>query len=392
MSLTIVKQPPSLVLSGDPVIFYVQTTSVAPNTRITGALYGLSSTAESFIPDANNQVVFNFSDYLKGLPLIGVTTLGNTAVKWSNGCIAISFVFLELVDNVLQGEPLEVILNVMEGAIPNQFKNWFYNNYQSFKNYLIGTPPSTFRPPFLSLNTNRNFTVFKSTPLRFYWGNLQESEEGGYPSEARLALVLWFSDGDYYQTEVDVISSVVFGDIVEIPIGYDQLGLQNMIDANKPGKILDYYIVEFIADPPVTDFAIFSVFIDKRFYQNPRTLFFRNNLNAFEHFILTGLSIQENEYKTLNVAPDPSSGRPDKITWKVNANETIKANTGFITSSDMHRLAMLLESKEVYELINGVLTPIVLHDTKIETVHDDDFIFSADLSWDYAYGNYIESE
>ena len=80
---------------------------------------------------------------------------------------------------------------------------------------------------------------------------------------------------------------------------------------------------------------------------------------------------------------------PDKLNWKITRNDLVKVNTGFLTAAQMKWLSDL-DFTEAYEVINGNLHPIVFHDLKLTMVHDNDFQYSVDLEYEYAFNAVTE--
>ena len=129
--------------------------------------------------------------------------------------------------------------------------------------------------------------------------------------------------------------------------------------------------------------------MDFGYYELPRILVFKNPFGLYEYLLCTGASQQDNTIKYETAVTDGKS-IPDKLNWKTTESDVVKTNTGFLKAKQILWLADLLVSTETFELMDGAMHPIVFKDVELPVVHTGDFIYSAELEYEYAYNEYVE--
>jgi hypothetical protein len=109
----------------------------------------------------------------------------------------------------------------------------------------------------------------------------------------------------------------------------------------------------------------------------------------YEYLLCTGASQQDNTIKFESAVTEGKTV-PDKLNWKRTKSDVVKINTGFLKAKQILWLSDLLETTETFELIDGAMHPIVLKDIELPVMHTGDFLYSAELEYEYAYNEYTE--
>ncbi len=383
MTLSLIQQPAKLILSRQPVVFKVQSNSAEIPLRLEGSISGFSG--DSIQADAQKKAVFELSDYLQGL----VTERGNTAatpVIYTAVPKEVTFSFKEYAgDPAVAGTELVTdTYYVLEGSVPKPRRKVLYAANASLLSYLILSKSCLSWWPVAEakriIPTQKEFINY----LQVYSQS---------PVTITLNLRLSFTDGSYSNIgALFTVASVAYMRLVYFPTGYADLGIAALA-AQFTDKTLAFYSVTVNYGPPNHSDAISSAYtyiIDTGYFQNPRTLYLRNAFGLLEILLCTGLGEQENAIKP-ELAVTDGQLLPDKLAWKVTKSDSVSVNTGFLSSAQTQWLSDLLDTTEAYELIGSNLHPIVFKDISISPVHDNDFIFSADLQYEYAYSEVIET-
>ena len=384
MSLTILQKPAELILANQPVTFSVHSSETGTPLRILGAVYGIGG--DSVQADASQNASFDLSDYLKNL----VTQKGKTGSlpqAYSEVPKTVSFIFQEIVGNPPENRaPLETDgFLLLDAYIPKSIRKFFYFNYANLLAYLKASKSCLTWWP---VDEEKRVLPSQMECLNY----LQVFSPD--PITITLDLSLVFTDGTQSNRgAVFTVPNVPFLKLVYFPTGYSQLGIEALA-AQYPDKTLSGYIVSINYGPPNHSEPIsspYSFSVDFSYYQMPRILVFKNPFGLYEYLLCTGASQLDSGIKTETAVTDGRTLQ-DKLNWKTTRSDVVKTNTGFLGEEQMRWLAELIESVETFELIAGAMHPIILKDVELSVIHTGDFIFNAELEYEYAYNEYSEHE
>jgi len=382
MALTILTKPATLILAKQPVSFSLHSSETETPLRILGGVAGIGG--DSVQADASKNASFDLSDYLKNL----VTQKGKTGSQpqaYSEVPKTISFLFYEMVGYPLENRPpLELgKFLLLDAYIPKTIRKYFYFHYANLLSYLAASkacltwwPVDEEKRVLPSQMECLNYLqVFSQTPINI-----------------TIDLTLVFTDGTQSNRgEIFTVHNVPYLKLVYFPTGYSQLGIEALA-AQYPDKSLSGYFVSINYGPPNHSEPISGAYrysVDFSYYEKPRILVFTNPFGLYEYLLCTGTSQQDNTIKYESAVTDGKS-IPDKLNWKTTKSDVVKTNTGFLKAKQVLWLSDLLESTETFELIDGAMHPIVFKDVELPVVHTGDFIYSAELEYEYAYQEYTE--
>lgn len=380
MTLSLISYPPPLIMAQAPVTIVVETDETTSPLRIAAGVTG-STDADSMQVDSNSQATFELSDYLQGL----ITARGFLATvpqQYTNNPKLVTFDFVEW-----SGSPPVDTYDLQEqgpyylidGAIPKQRRQALYTQHSNLIAYLIYTKSCLSWWPDEAkriLPTQKEFINF----LQLYDANA---------ITITLSATLTFTDGTTGASgTLFTVNGVDYMNLIYFPTGYADLGLAAIMASTYPTKTLAGYTVVVKTGSTVISKA-YSYTLDTNYYQHARTLWIRNAFGLWEVLLCTGLGAQENEIKPQTAVTDGKT-LPDKIAWRTDRTEVVKVNTGYLTNAQMQWLSEL-DYREAYEMISGVLHPLVFRDLTIRTDTDAEFQYSAELEYEYAYTEVTEA-
>lgn len=373
MALSILTHPLALIMERQPVVFTLQGSATTLPLRIAGGI--TAGDGDSIQADADKKATFELSDYLQGLVTeIGKT--GDTAELYSTVPKSITFTFIEWVgDPPVNNFDVETSAYFLLNAyIPESRSKLFYTNYPSLKGYLTSTLSALTWWPY---STRKYVLPTQREILNFM--QLYSAE----PSLVKLYNKLFFTDG----TSIDrgsifSVAAVPEHGIVYFPVGYNQLDIADYITENYPDKTLAYYSVYAKVNTTVS--REYTYVVDNAYYPATRMLYIKNSFGFLEILNCKGIGQLESNIKP-DIAETDGNTLPDRLNWRTKREDVIKVNTGFLHADAMTWLADLLETREAYEMIAGVLHPIVFSDISVPVIHDTDYIFSAELEYQYTH-------
>lgn len=381
MSITILTHPPALIMARQPVVFTIDSSSTESPLRLSGGVVDVGS--DSVPADVDNEARFNFSDYLQGL-----TTerhkLTTTPSKYTGAVTVVEFAFAELYGtpptshNAITTSEYSVI----DGFVPRNRRKAFYASYASMLAYLISSKSCLTWWP-----SNESKKVLPTQ--KEIINHLQVHSGTAVSLQLKVTLLYTDNSTDNMGNVYSSVASVGYLDMVYFPVGYTELGIAAWVASNNPGKTVRKYYIS-IYDSATLVSKIYSFDLDQNYYENPRYLYIRNPFGMLEILLCTGLSSAVSEYSSEKAVTDGQITQ-DKLTWYNRKADLVKVVTGFMTKAQIQWLSELLETTEAYELISGVLVPIVLRDPKIATAHDGEYQYSAEIDYEYAYTEPIET-
>ena len=373
MALSILTQPTTLLMSKHPVKFTLQGSATTLPLRIAAGI--TAGDGDMMQADADKKAVFDLSDYLQGL-ISEIGKTGNAAELYSTIPLPVTFTFIEWVgDPPVNNYDVETsTFYLINAVIPKSRRKLFYNSYASLKAYLTAT---------LSALSWWPYTVTKQIlPNQAEILNFMQLFHAD-PSLVKLYNKLYFTDGTVVDRgSVLSVAAVPAHGIVYFPVGPVHLDIATYMAENFPDKTLEHYSVYAKVNATVSQEYHYK--IDANYYPATRVLYIRNPFGLLEILTCKGLGQQDSSIKPELAATDGNT-LPDKLNWKTNREDIVKVNTGYLAAELMPWLTDLIDTTEAYEMISGVLHPIVLKDVSIPVIHDGEYQFDAELEYEYTY-------
>lgn len=179
------------------------------------------------------------------------------------------------------------------------------------------------------------------------------------------------------------------GDVLEICCGYSRLGLDTDASLLASGSVVKSYDVFLKDDAGNIISEIRNFVLDSNHYENYRQFIFRNSFGIFETIRCTAVQSREAGYenniiehtRTFSFTERGGDNKKDK-SFEV-AKYVI--NTGWITKNELDWTRELFLSKEVYEIKDGVLYPVVITSESHGLGKDNDTLQNALFEYIYAY-------
>ncbi len=380
MSLSILTQPPPLILAKAPVKFVIESDETVRPMRITAAVSG--EDGDSVQADAAFRAAFEMSDYLQGL----ISLRGYAAPVpqvYANVPKPVTFDFGEW-----SGNPLHetYTLNnqgpyyLLDAYVPKSRRAALYATHSNLISYLIYSKSCLSWWPDGEakriLPTTREFINY----LQLYSANA---------ITITLSATLLFSDGTTGATgTLFTVNNVDYMKLVYFPTGLADLGLAAIMAATYPTKTLaGYTVIVKSGSTPIS--KAYTYTIDTAYYENPRTLMLRNAFGLWEILVCTGTGAQENGIKPETAVTDGAT-LPDKIALRLEETRTVKVNTGHLSAAQMQWLGDM-DFCEAYEVAGASMLPVVFKDMVLPVVHDGEYQYSGELEYDYANYEFTES-
>ena len=209
-----------------------------------------------------------------------------------------------------------------------------------------------------------------------------------HPYSYRLAIRVKFSDGSYssyYGSDCDSCSTPT---LLEIMVGYDHLGLSSL-DVTRDVESWEVWLEDRLGN---VISEIRKYILDTDAYEHERTFLLRNSFGRYDtiRFLGTGEITMAYERNAGDVVSDEvitCFNGPSKNfeTWET---QSFKADSGFVSQQMRDYLRELLITTEAYEVVQGLLFPIVLKSVKISPFATDGvYLYNLQVEYDRAYND-----
>ncbi|MEI6853521.1 MAG: hypothetical protein WCL06_11785, partial [Bacteroidota bacterium] len=134
---------------------------------------------------------------------------------------------------------------------------------------------------------------------------------------------------------------------------------------------------------PISELRNF--YVDDRRIGLDRTFLFRNSFQLMETFIARGIQQIEPEYGRTQInkvkVAQFTNVNADKQNYLNQENNKLTVDSGWISLDEKKWLSELLLSKEVYEVGNGILYPVVITGTNKKPIIDNNFQHNVQIEY-----------
>jgi len=209
-----------------------------------------------------------------------------------------------------------------------------------------------------------------------------------HPHTCRLAIRVKFTDGSflaYYGSDPMSFSAPA---LLEIMVGYDHLGLESL-DVTREVDSWEIWLENSAAE---TITEVRKYILDTDVYESERTFLFRNSLGRYDTIRFLGVGEKTMAYERIagEVITDEvisSFNAPSRNleSWET---QSFKMDSGFVTQQMRDYFREFLLTTECYEVIQGLLFPMVLKSVKISPFSTDGvYLYNLQVEYERAYND-----
>ena len=209
-----------------------------------------------------------------------------------------------------------------------------------------------------------------------------------HPYSYRLAIRVKFSDGSYFSYYGSDSDSCSTPTLLEIMVGYDHLGLSSL-DVTRDVESWEVWLEDRLGGV-ISEVRKFI--LDTDVYEHERTFLLRNSFGRYDtiRFLGTGETTMAYERNAGEVVSDEviTSINPPSKNFETWETQSFKADSGFVSQQMRDYLRELLITNEAYEVVQGLLFPIVLKSVKISPFATDGvYLYNLQVEYDRAYND-----
>lgn len=378
MTLSLYKQPTTVVLSGNPVVFSLGSNTVTlTNHKIHIEIYRLIDNwssvlvgEESLPVISGSTCLFDLSDYLKYETLLNITVLDlfDIIPQSLNSNKRYIFKIFESYNN--DGIKHNYFTTSQIWAVNGGFSKLFLKNYLAIYKDFFTDFISTDKK-FLSWAPDKNI-CWNQHDILFFMG--LETVKYYYK------ITLTFSDNS-----TQVIDSAESYCAINQLSWLNSSYLSNSLDAYETeDKIIKSYTIQVFNASDVAVTEIKTYYLDRNTYNFSRQFIFRNSFGAYDIIMLKGISEQSNE-----IQRTVGYFQTKDATSFSEYSQNYKAASGFLVtnytdlSAAQQYITELFNSKEIYEIVGSEIVPVIQSNNKIKINQDNEFLFS--FNFEYAY-------
>jgi len=209
-----------------------------------------------------------------------------------------------------------------------------------------------------------------------------------HPYSYRLTIRIKFTDASYYSYYASDSHQYLTPALIEAMVGFNQLGLAN-IDLTRDVESWEAWLENINGD---TISEVRKFILDTDVYEHERTFLFRNSFGRYDTIRFLGVNESTMAYERISgqVLADEvitSFNAPSK-NFEAWETQSFKADSGFISKETLVYMREFLITTESYEVLEGLLFPIVLKSLKISPFTTDEvYLYNLQLEYDRAYND-----
>lgn len=290
---------------------------------------------------------FELAEYFK--PFLSISLITNAPALHPDACKAFYVKFHQYFGNPpAQNDMTGLDRYILMGRIPKWRQAWFTSlGYTSYMGWLeVGENIG------LSWYPGSTKKVLPDQPEMMYF-------IAPAADEYSLSITLTFDDGSSMVHTPDQLLNCALYQVGSFPVGFSQLNL-----ASLSSKTVVKYVVNLIG----TDFSRTYV-LDYSVYRDTRYIIFRNSLGGYDTLPCTG-EVDESTDIERSIADrvfDVNDlTRLNKRQYNTRTTEVAKVNSGWLDAEEKNWLNDLIESEEVFEVVDGIRQAIMIRNTNLD--------------------------
>ncbi|TRZ50985.1 hypothetical protein D4S03_05840 [bacterium] len=206
-------------------------------------------------------------------------------------------------------------------------------------------------------------------------------------TQFKVKLEVW-DEGSGNET-IDVTSLITLTpwSVYEFTVGYQELSCGSRLE--KPAIKWRVWLVNE-SGTQISEKRTF--YLDPKYQEIVRDFRFRNSMGAYDSSICMGKSQSQLEYdreQANYLAPfeTETAYNPLSVATKVKENISRKAVTGWVKLDYLNFLREFMRSLEVYEIIGGVVYPVIIKTKKTPFIKDQDNNYALEFEYESASEN-----
>ena len=338
---------------------------------------------EDFLPiDSSQRAYFDVSEYLRGEPVVNFSfpeTINNLMLLRNEARIAFYARYglyygdepaVKKLSNTAMFYALPGGVNSMTEARYNGLNTSFYNqlliNHQFLTWHPISkrTQPAWVEKLWFMVHTPLTKVNLK---VKLYIDN--------YGTPETVILNKWTVAATQY-------------DLFEICCGYNRMQLAIDMLSHADATLLSYDVFLTNQDEKLIS-EVRNFYIDDNCTLFDRQFIYRNSFRMWETFAARGIKSSELQYERVElnrVRKTSFTSVQDKQNYlNTESNKQVVELGNFLTKEEKLYLSELLLSTEVYEIVGGMLYPVVLTGTNKTAIVDDDYLNNVVVEYVYGY-------
>lgn len=339
--ITITQNPAYVCLQGLPIVFKA-TSNLFDEPFFKIMAEPVTGQYDLLKLNASDEAVFDLREYFK--PELSIE-FKKIAFLHSNACKSFIVKFWEYYGNPpIKHDSDEHEIYVLLGTVPDWKQLEFRAVYADFSAWLAANI-------FLTWYPSQAKSVLPDQPEVLYFIS---------PFSATYSPVVMITYSDYTTASHTPSISILAMEfeVASLPVGYTALG----IAALNPSKKAVSYTVTIGGKTR-------SYIVDHTPYNDIRYLIFRNSLSGYDVLHCTGEvdSITEMTRKIARRIYDPEApARISRYAYNTEHTEVEKVNTGWLLPGEKRWLNDLLISDDVWEMVAGVLRPVMIRNSDLD--------------------------
>jgi len=366
----IVKQPPALSLTGNPISFeFFTDASLITNHRMNIKIYSKLSSATSYTliaedskPVIDERASFDIAEFLKRnyeYQFLFPQTLTATRIDIAQ-IFQIEYFETYNYDGIQHELTTYGAFIVLQGSISKYANDALLAANSSFYADFIVS-----KKKFLSFSPSEK-TITNSALEYLYYFNMSAQS-------VKLKADVYYTIGTNETLTLGTFALLDFS-IYEFPASPAIINKSNV----------SYYKVYLTTTGNTIITELKKFVIDSNYKRNLRQFFFKNNLSVFDSIEFTGEYTVKNKF-------DRSTGFRNNIKQVLDSgiSNFISINSGFITDElKKYVNVQLFMSINTYEISEGVRSKVALVSKDVEESKSNDFLHSIEMEYEKVYNDY----
>ncbi len=386
--MTIISTPELVILSGNPVLFTIQqsTIQVAHFVHIE-ILNEFSEVVGTDVRPAtadNSEITFNVSDYLKEevSEMFTFDKLNTAGLQISKLSRKFNFVIFETWNNETSRHNETLLPDdyiVMQGFLSRNYEKYYRKNikYNEYYSTLLQADKR-----FITHQLKERISTIYRNDILYFLSLIDDV--------VNMKFRLFFDDN----SSIEIFKNAYLVDSNTYYF-FSSGFITNDLQAYEIGKKITKYEVYIVDTNNNLQTEIITYDINRTYYNNRTNFVFKNTLGTFDTIELLGVEEYENEFEKII---SYTKGR--EIITNSKKSNSISVNSGWLSNlfKDTKLASLyfieLFNSTEIFEIIDENLVPILIQSNKLSSYQSNIFNYSFKIEYSHQIidANYYQIE